>query len=78
MKNQVEQRTIKYLLDFLNNNNIDYVDNRETSSIIWVIDKDVYRNDLIDILNNLNYSYSFEKRGSLATKNKPSLMIIVK
>ncbi|MDR3354087.1 MAG: DUF559 domain-containing protein [Synergistaceae bacterium] len=49
-----------------------YIDNRATGSYLWVIDSPAQHSDIEQALKGSEMNYSFEKRGSLATKGKPA------
>ncbi len=66
------------LLAALDQNGFEYIDNRASSDIVWVI----YDKNKVELLNSIickfNYRSGFEKRGSVVTRNRPAWRIMTK
>lgn len=64
------------LIETLKVANIDFIDNRVQSGIIWVPLIDEKKGEIEAIINGCGLRYSFEKRGAMATSNKPTWRIM--
>jgi flagellar biosynthesis GTPase FlhF len=64
------------LIDALKNAGFTFIDNRTTSSILWVIYESVKENDFEKIVARYDVQYKLEKRGALATNNSPAWRIM--
>ena len=66
------------LIKDLTKNNVKFIDNRKKSGIIWVINDNLNSEVLTEIMKNYDYTYTFERRGSIITENKPAWRIMCK
>ena len=66
------------LITELKKNNFQYIDNREKSGIVWVIHNDSSSELIKSILSKYKYPYTFERRGSIVTENKPAWRVMFK
>jgi hypothetical protein len=57
------------LIEALKRAGFKYIDNRDTSSNLWVLYEPSKVDDFIKIVSKHNVQYSLERRGSLATGN---------
>lgn len=64
------------VIDFLEVENIDFIDKREQSGIIWVLYSNDIKDHLEKMLEEAEIRYSLEKRGSIATKNRAAWRIM--
>jgi very-short-patch-repair endonuclease len=60
------------LLSKLDGLNVKYIDNRTTGSFLWVIDSQELHSRIEAVLESSGMQYHFEKRGAVATGNKPA------
>jgi very-short-patch-repair endonuclease len=68
-----ENKTFDVLLK---ENGFDYIDNRTTSNLIWIIGSEEDKEKICSCLKGLNYkAMNFEKRGAYATSGKPAWLI---
>ncbi len=77
--NKVEEETELYsndILFHLQKLSLLYVDNREKSSIIWVYYNKEKKELFEKLIKKLGLKYTLEKRGALATNNKPAWCIM--
>ena len=76
-KNQtVPVRGAYSLMEELKSSGFSVIDNRMTSSIIWVIYNAGKASEFERIASKYNAQYSFERRGALATKNAPAWRVM--
>lgn len=70
----------KTIIDFLKSRDINFIDNRKKSGIIWVpCSKETEENESIEeICNEFGFICSFEERGSTSTQNTPAWRIMIK
>ena len=66
------------LIKLLSDNNINYIDKRSESDIVWVPVTSDTKNDAEIVISKTSYKYEFEHRGAIATDNKPAIRIMVK
>ena len=66
------------LIADLKKNNFQYIDNREKSGIVWIVHDNSNTEMIKKVLSKYNYSYTFERRGSIVTENKPAWRIMCK
>lgn len=64
------------LLETLKAEGFRYIDNRSTSSILWVLYEPMRKADFERIIADYNVQCKLEKRGALATKNAPAWRIM--
>lgn len=64
------------LLDALKNEGFKCIDNRTTSSILWVMYEPAKRDEFERIIAGFNVQCKLEKRGALATNNAPAWRIM--
>ena len=64
------------LLDALKNKGFKCIDNRTTSSILWVMYEPAKRDEFERIIAGFNVQCKLEKRGALATNNAPAWRIM--
>ena len=62
----------------LKKNNFQYIDNREKSGIVWIIHNDSTSELIKRVLSKYKYPYTFERRGSIVTENKPAWRVMFK
>jgi hypothetical protein len=53
-----------------------YIDNRTTSSILWVFYEPTRKDDFERIISGYKVQCKLEKRGALATKNAPAWRVM--
>lgn len=73
-----EEQKDNVFIEELLKNSIDFIDNRKTSGIIWVINCEKNQELIEQILKKSKYSYTFEKRGAVVTNNKPAWRVMYK
>lgn len=64
-----------HLVETLKHHNLQFIDNRVNSGILWVLDDPVRHSEIETLIGKLG---SFEKRGAIATGNKPAWRIMKK
>ena len=65
------------LLNLLKESNLEYVDNKKESGIIWVMKGEEVLMFIDKVKSTLNLSCTFESRGAKATKNKSAWRIMI-
>ena len=65
------------IVEFLKEEGIAFVDQRERSGIIWVLYSDKLKDKFKNRAENSGHRFSFEARGSLSTAGKPAWRIMV-
>lgn len=65
------------LIDILNKNNLDYIDNREISKILWIIFNPDKKEFIENLLEKREYRYGLEKRGSIATQGRKAWRVMI-
>ena len=65
------------ILNLLKQEHFHYIDKIEQSGIIWVLFSSETKETFENIAKNNGYRFSFEKRGSSSTGNKPAWRIMV-
>lgn len=74
IENSLEVR----ILGDLKVRNWEFIDNAETSDIIWLICNPEIKEEQESFLNDLPCSYSYEKRGTISTNNRKAWRIMIK
>ena len=64
-------------LDELSTHGMEVIDNRTTSKIVWVLFSKENREFFDQIISKYNYNAKLEKRGSIATGNRPAWRVMV-
>ena len=65
---------IKTLEDY----GFEYIDNMESSDIIWVISNKENKLQEEKVIQEIGYPYAYEKRGTIATKHRRAWRIMTK
>ena len=65
-------------VDELNKNNINFIDNREKSDIIWILYEERIQQLVVDLITKYNFKFSFERRGSIVTNNVSAWRVMCK
>lgn len=76
MSNSTPALGANALIDELESAGFSVIDNRMTSSIIWVLYSTRKASEFERIASKYNVQYSFERRGALATKNAPAWRVM--
>lgn len=58
------------IFSFLNNENIEYIDNRKLSGLLWIIYNSEKKEKIENFLEVNKCNYSFDRRGTKATSNR--------
>lgn len=74
-KNEPQKKTIT-LIEALRTGGFRCIDNRTTSSILWVLYEPAKKNEFDKIISGYNVQCKLEKRGALATNNAPAWRIM--
>lgn len=64
------------LIRELTENNIEFIDNRKQSGIIWAIHYPSRRDEIESLIKKYGCRYALERRGAIATNNRPAWRII--
>ncbi len=75
-EDSVSSSTGLTIIEIFKGANINFIDNRIQSGIIWVPLINESKEKIEEILNNSGLKYSLEKRGALATNNKPAWRVM--
>lgn len=68
----------KNIYTFLNEHQIEYIDNNESSGLLWIIYTPEIEGKVEMFLQTENYGYTFDKRGAKATGNRKAWRIKMK
>lgn len=76
-KQETKGKTLskKDIFSFLNEEKIEYIDNRKTSKLLWIIYNSEKTEKIEKFLNDKKYKYSLDKRGAKATDNRKAWRI---
>ena len=77
--NEIEfSNNVNLLFKELDNNDIEYIDNREKSGIVWIIDSKDKFNIISNLVDKYELNCTIEKRGSIVTENRPAWRVMIK
>ena len=62
----------------LKTHEIEFIDNREQSNIIWIIFDENKQEFIESVIIKYNYRATLEKRGAIATENKPAWRVMIR
>ncbi len=74
-QNEPQKKSIT-LIEALRTGGFRCIDNRTTSSILWVLYDPAKKNEFDKIISGYNVQCKLEKRGALATNNAPAWRIM--
>ena len=69
---------VNSLFKELDDNDIEYIDNREKSGIVWIIDSRDKFNIISGLIDKYGLNCTIEKRGSIVTENRPAWRVMIK
>lgn len=66
------------LLSFLEKENLEYINNIESSEILWIIYSPSKEGKILNFLSEGKYNYSFDRRGAKSTNNRKAWRVKIK